>query len=280
MTTSARRQELKSFLRARRAQLSPADYGLSDYPRRRTPGLRRDEVAQLAQIGITTYTFLEQGRDLTVSSHVLNKLATVFRLNDQEKQVMFRLAKQEQRAVSENESDPVPTLLPMMANADLCAMTVINHRFEVLSQNDAAKLIFGCRGGQANALEHLVNEPSRRSFYENFDYHFRHVVAYARWTYTKYAEDPVLGQFIQRLREKSKQFDDEWSRYKILDHASMNEPLWINHPRLGRLEGSYLLLSVFGYPDSTLCVFSPISTADNDSVGKIAQALAELKAAS
>ena len=278
MTTSVRRQELKSFLRAHRAKLSPADYGLSDYPRRRTPGLRRDEVAQLAQIGSTTYTFLEQGRTLTVSANVLNKLAAVFRLNEPERQLLFKLAKNEQQASSQANGSPVLALSPMFEIPDACALTVVNHRFDILSRNTAAKLVFDCRGYQPNVLEQLINDASLRSFYEDYDYHFRHVVAYARWMYAKYAEDEEMTRFIRGLRDSSEEFEKAWSSYEIFDHSSMKSTLRINHPQLGRLEGSYVLLSVFGYPGFTLCVFSPMATPENDTVGKIVRALESVRA--
>jgi transcriptional regulator with XRE-family HTH domain len=242
MTTSVRRQELKSFLRARRAKLSPANYGLSDYPRRRTPGLRRDEVAQLAQIGITTYTFLEQGRTLTVSANVLNKLAAVFRLNEQERQLLFKLAKNEQHQPSHANGSPVPALLPMFEIPDACSLTVVNHRFDILSTNAAAQLVFDCGEHKPNVLERLINDPSLKTFYEDYDNYFRHVVAYSRWMYAKYAEDEELTRFIQGLKDSSADFEKAWSSYEIFDHSAMKSPLRINHPQLGRLEGSYVLL--------------------------------------
>src|SRR5271170_1258298 len=88
----ARREELKQFLRSRRARLSPADFGFPEGPRRRTPGLRRDEVALLANIGTTTYTFLEQGRDINVSAQVIERLSDVLRLTAQEKRHLYQLA--------------------------------------------------------------------------------------------------------------------------------------------------------------------------------------------
>jgi transcriptional regulator with XRE-family HTH domain len=278
MTTSVRRQELKNFLRAHREKLSPSDYGLSDYPRRRTPGLRRDEVAQLAQIGITTYTFLEQGRNLTVSANVLKKLAAVFRLNEQEKHLLFKLAKQDQHEPNQTNGSPVTALLPMFEIPDACALTVVNHRFDILSRNAAAKLVFDCRGYQPNVLERLVNDPALKTFYEDYDYHFRHVVAYSRWMYAKYAEDEDLTEFIHGLKASSAEFGKAWSSYEIFDHSAMKSSLRLNHPQLGRLEGSYVLLSVFGHPGFTLCVFSPISTPENDSVAKIVQGLERMRA--
>jgi hypothetical protein len=165
----------------------------------------------------------------------------------------------------------------MFENPEVCPLTVLNHHFDILARNPASKLVFDCQGYQPNVLERLINDPSCKGFYENYDYHFKHVVAYARWMYAKYAEDEELTQFIQGLRDSSEDFEKAWSSYEIYDHTAMRSPLTINHSRLGRLEGSYVLLSVFGHPDYTLCAFTPTSTADNDSAGKIAAALERMR---
>src|SRR5690242_15058772 len=87
-----RRQTLAGFLRTRRARLSPAEVGLTTGSRRRTPGLRREEVATLANVGISWYTALEQGREIRPSESVLNSLAATLRLNSDERQHLFLLA--------------------------------------------------------------------------------------------------------------------------------------------------------------------------------------------
>src|SRR4051794_2502996 len=89
---SQRRQALAGFLRTRRARLSPAEVGLPAGVRRRAPGLRREEVALLANVGISWYTALEQGREIRPSESILNSLADTFRLNPDERQHLFLLA--------------------------------------------------------------------------------------------------------------------------------------------------------------------------------------------
>src|SRR6478736_6555626 len=92
MMDNQRRSELADFLRTRRSQLSPADVGLPRTARRKTAGLRREEIAQLAGIGVTWYTWLEQGRDINVSTQVLDAIATALRFDRQERSHLFRLA--------------------------------------------------------------------------------------------------------------------------------------------------------------------------------------------
>src|SRR3954465_7172687 len=92
LSTQEERLELGNFLRIRRERVSPAEVGIPVGRRRRTPGLRREELAQLAGISVTWYTWLEQGRDIHVSSQVLESLASALRLNPHEKQYLFVLA--------------------------------------------------------------------------------------------------------------------------------------------------------------------------------------------
>jgi hypothetical protein len=275
VSESVRREELKNFLRTRRARLSPADFGLPEGTRRRTPGLRRDEVAQLASIGTTTYTFLEQGRDIRVSTHVLDKIAEVLRLSEQEKQHLFRLAVGEVPEFSPLADEPNPALLVMLENLGVCPGLLLNYRFDVIATNKAANLVFGYQGKntdlERNVLWRLVNDPRRKTFYDNHDDYFKYVLAYFRWMYTQFVGDEELARFIQSLKDSSEEFLNAWNEHEVLDSSMLLTPLRINHPKLGAIEGVYVLLTIFGYPNFTLCVFTP--TPQTDSAKKITQTL-------
>ena len=276
MSETVRREELKNFLRTRRARLSPADFGFPEGSRRRTPGLRRDEVAQLANIGTTTYTFLEQGRDIHVSTHVLDKIAEVLRLSEQEKQHLFSLAVGDVPDFSPMADEPNPALLVMLDNLGVCPGLLLNYRFDVIATNQAANLVFGYNENlselERNVLWRLVNDPRRKTFYENYDDYFKYVLAYFRWMYVQFVGDEELTRFIQNLKDSSEEFLNAWNEHEVLDSSMLLTPLRINHPKLGLVEGVYVLLTVFGYPNFTLCVFTP--TPQTDSGKKIAQALA------
>src|SRR6058998_630342 len=105
--SKARRDELAAFLRTRRERVTPADVGIEPGPRRRTPGLRREEVAQLSGVSVTWYTWLEQARDITVSGQVLESLARALRLNPAEKLYMYTLA--DKQGVVRPESTDAPS---------------------------------------------------------------------------------------------------------------------------------------------------------------------------
>ncbi len=275
MSDNARREELKNFLRTRRARLSPVEFGFPNGTRRRTPGLRRDEVAQLANIGTTTYTFLEQGRNINVSTNVLDKLAAVLKLNEQEKQHLFRLAIGELPRVSPISNTPSIALLTMLENLGVCPGLILNYRFDVIARNRAADLVFGYSDNmpelERNVLWRLVHDPRRKSFYENYDDYFNHVLAYFRWMSTNYMEDSELKHFVEQLKQASEEFRDAWSQHAVFDSSMLNHTLQLNHPRLGPISGSYVLLTIFGYPNFTVCIFTPCP--ETDSAEKIARAL-------
>ena len=141
---AAKRREFGAFLRSRRARLVPGDVGLSAGFRRRTPGLRREEVARLAGVGTTWYTWLEQGRDVRPSAAVLCALAATLRLDRAERQYLFQLSGR-QAAETDLMSKPEvaqPLQRMLRALADQPAY-ILGKRWDVLCWNRAAALVFG-----------------------------------------------------------------------------------------------------------------------------------------
>src|SRR5579871_2484710 len=163
-----RRREFAAFLRSRRERLMPSDVGLPDGFRRRTPGLRREEVALIAGVGATWYTWLEQGRDVQPSEEVLNALAVALRLDPAERRHLFILADRpaQQPLATGPESVPRPLVRMLKRMTDQPAY-VLGRRWDVLAWNKAAVAVFGDFGrleGDARNLIHLMfaNESHRR----------------------------------------------------------------------------------------------------------------------
>src|SRR5580692_3284646 len=137
-----RREELGKFLRARRAQLSPADFGMPGGSRRRTPGLRREELALLAGVGVTWYTWLEQGREINVSTQVLDALARTLRLDRAERWHMYVLAEAVPVAVNTGRGQVTEELTEILHSLDPLPAAVTNSRFDILAENDAYRDLF------------------------------------------------------------------------------------------------------------------------------------------
>ena len=141
---SQRLQELGDFLRTRRARLAPEDVGLPRGGRRRAPGLRRTEVAQLAGVSVDWYTWLEQGRPITVSTQVLESLVSALRLNAQERAHLFLLAHQQPPPARVMEPETVsPTLQRFLDHQGLSPAFVLGRRWDVVAWNEAACVVFG-----------------------------------------------------------------------------------------------------------------------------------------
>jgi transcriptional regulator with XRE-family HTH domain len=120
----------------------PSEFGFRDTTRRRTSGLRRDEVAQLANIGTTTYTFIEQGRDINVSTNVLDKVFDVLRLSEEEKRQLFKLAVGDLPSVKAVAEEPAPALLTMLQNMGACPAFILNYKFDVIACNELTARVF------------------------------------------------------------------------------------------------------------------------------------------
>ncbi|HEV8164238.1 MAG TPA: helix-turn-helix domain-containing protein, partial [Actinomycetota bacterium] len=132
---AARRAELASFLRSRRERITPEDIGLTTFGRRRTPGLRREEVAQLAGVGVTWYTWLEQGRDIAPSAQVLDAIARTLRLDRHERTHLFRLADVPDPSSPES-CTPLPDSTALLLDRlDPYPAMVVNGRYDVLAYN-------------------------------------------------------------------------------------------------------------------------------------------------
>ncbi len=137
-----RRAELADFLRIRRARLRPERFGLPTFGRRRTPGLRREEVAQLAGVGVSWYTWLEQGRAITVSDQVIERLAETFQLEKEERRHLFVLARG-MVPVADESSEIVPPPPGLQAVLDALGTNpayLIDHRFNLVAWNESACL--------------------------------------------------------------------------------------------------------------------------------------------
>src|SRR5689334_15098803 len=140
--SKARRDELAAFLRARRARVGPEAVGLPPGPRRRTPGLRREELAQLAGVGVTWYTWLEQGRPINASVQVLSAVARALRLDPAERDHLFRLA-----GTPAPPADPAAPVLDrtcqvILDGLDPMPAVISNGRFDVLLHNAAYDALF------------------------------------------------------------------------------------------------------------------------------------------
>jgi transcriptional regulator with XRE-family HTH domain len=212
---TARRNELREFLVARRAAVTPQSAGLSAGIRRRTPGLRREEVAALAGVGVTWYTWLEQGRDIRVSPQTLNRIADALRLSPTDSSYLFSLAglPHAQTLDSERRAEVEHALQVALDNFRAPAF-LLGYCWDVEAFNTLADRIyrFNDYSGQfaRNHIWRLFMDPARRSTYVDWEGFARFTVGVFRMTYAQHRADPYFDNLISTLLETSADFKSLW----------------------------------------------------------------------
>ena len=256
----ARRREFGDFLSSRRKRLTPLEVGLPNGFRRRTPGLRREEVALLAGIGTTWYTWLEQGRDVRPSPEVLAALSSALRLDSAERRHLFTLAGQPLSDPGTGGSEEVPgALLRMLASMADQPAYVLGRRWDILAWNAAAVGVFGDFGrleGDARNLIHLMfaNEAHRRLLADWPDLAPLSLAMF-RADSAAHAGDPDFKRLIDRLMAESEEFRAWWPRHDVVHQPSTVKR--IRHPTAGLMEFEYSSLEVSDCPGMRLVVCTP-----------------------
>jgi transcriptional regulator with XRE-family HTH domain len=253
-----RRTELAEFLRHHREGTSPESVGLSGGGRRRTPGLRREEVSQLAGVGLSWYTWLEQGRDITPSASVLDALARVLDLDPAEHTHLFDLAGVAVPAATE----PYPTEAPdelreVVEGLEPNPAYLLGPRTDVLSWNRAATRMLGepsrAPDGPPNLLWWMFTSPGEHG--ETWTQTGRNTLARFRAEHARRYGDPAFTMLVEALLEASGAFRELWRRHEVLD-AQLGTKR-IVHPELGPLVLRHLQSIPTSHPDLRLTQFVP-----------------------
>ncbi len=254
-----RRSELASFLRSRRARLLPQDVGLPPGLRRRTPGLRREEVAQLAGVGVTWYTWLEQGRPIQASVQVLDAVARTLGLDRTEREHLYRLAGVPSVAMGESEPDVPQAVRLILDQLDPLPATLVNARFDMLAWNAAHDSLFHrwhtvpC--AHRNMLWCCFTEPAVRERFPNFDDESRLMVATLRAAFAQHLGDPGWTDFVRTLNEASPEFARLWAQHDV-SRTSTRTKHFV-HPVVGDLRFSTTSLTLGDHPGARVIVYTP-----------------------
>jgi transcriptional regulator with XRE-family HTH domain len=270
----SRRKEFGDFLRSRRERLTPAAVGQPSGFRRRTPGLRREEVALLAGVGTTWYTWLEQGRDVQASVEVLNALAEALRLDRAERQHLFVLADRPSPETRATGPEAVPGAVVRMLNSmtDQPAY-VLGRRWDILAWNRAAEIVYGPYGRLAdekrNALHLLFADPAHRRLLVDWDVVARASLAMFRADYAHYAGDPDFERLVAELTRESPEFAQWWPQREVAHPLAGKKR--IDHPIAGRMLFEYSKFVAGDSPDMKLIVFTPVD--DEGTIEKLERLL-------
>ncbi|MFT4084284.1 MAG: helix-turn-helix transcriptional regulator [Nocardioides sp.] len=225
MTT--RRGELADFLRTRRERIAPEDVGLPAGGRRRTPGLRREEVALLAGVGVTWYTWLEQGRDINASVQVLEAIARTLRMDNQERWHLFELAGVTIVPPAATECQLLGGIgQEILDQLDPLPAVVLSPRSDILGYNRAYNRMGGdldsMEPGELNQIWLFFTHPYWQDLCRSADREraAAYMVGSMRTAATQHLEDVTWDRFIRRLREASAEFDELWRRHDVADLAT------------------------------------------------------------
>lgn len=226
------RDELAAFLKARRERLSPTDVGLPSGSRRRTPGLRREEVAALAGVGLTWYTWLEQGRDIGVSTTFLDNLARALRLDDAERRHLFLLAHERLPAEPGKTFCVVPPLiLRLMKDMAPHAAYVLNLRWDVLAFNEPANQLFGFKrhaSAQRNLLWMLFTNQELHNRFVDWEEQAIQMLSSFRRDYAHATKEADIQALVDNLQKASPDFRDWWRRHDVHAPCHGVRELWLN----------------------------------------------------
>ncbi len=254
-----RRAELGKFLRTRRERLSPADFGMPAGPRRRTPGLRREELALLAGVGVSWYTWLEQGREINVSTQVLDALARTLRLDRAERWHMYVLAEAVPVAVSTGRCPVTEAVTEIVHALDPLPAVVTNTRFDILAENGAYRDLFRYWHSlpciHRNTLWCSLSEPTARDQMQQYEENVRYMVARFRAAYARHIGDPDWEEDIRRLSNLSSEFAELWALHEVAEFQPRVRTLI--HPDAGSLTFTTSELQVPATSESRLVVYTP-----------------------
>lgn len=258
---------LGQLLRSRRERLRPADIGLPPGSRRRAVGLRREEVALLANLSTTYYTFLEQGRHVRPSPQVLDALASALRMSAAERRYLEVLAygpRGPDAAGRGASQDPPPEqvdrrVLDLIARLDPYPTYLKGRRWDVLAANAAARELFtdwdALPGRERNLLSWMFTSVRAREVHLDWEAEARAMLGRFRLVAARYPHDPDFEALTERLMEESPHMREWWPRHDVTGLGAQGTKKLL-HPRLGPIEYAHVVLQVADSPQ-TLVTYSP-----------------------
>ena len=275
-----RRRELGAFLRSRRARLRPAEVGLADWGVRRVPGLRREEVAQLANVGLTWYTWLEQGRQARPSASVLTAIADALRLDAHEREHLFALARdpEDQAGGRDGHTGALapagPGLDKLVQGFEPAPAYAISARFDVLAHNRAARLLFGNLdpgpSGPANLMHLGFTDPRWRTLVADWEQEAARHVAMYRAAMSIHLDDPAWTALHTRLAQLSPDFARFWASSDVAGPERRLKRF--RHPSAGPLTLHSTSLLMADDPMIRIVILQPATASDAAKLERLARA--------
>jgi MmyB-like transcription regulator ligand binding domain/Helix-turn-helix domain len=272
-----RRRELAGFLRSRRERIAPEEVGLPPALRRRTPGLRREEVATLAGVGVTWYTWLEQGRDINASPQVLDAVARTLLLDPHEREHLFRLADAPD-GTAEGDCKAVPpdiqVLLDQLGPYPAC---VRNARYDILGYNAIYEQLMGKLSDlpfeERNSLWRVFTSPASRAAMIDWPEATRRMVAEYRAAMAEHVAEPAWKCLVSRLLKASPEFAELWERHEVAAPENLTKRFL--HPEVGLLRLNYTHLWLGQRLGTRMVAYTPADEETGERLRELSRRAAE-----
>lgn len=269
MNHQTRLEALSQFLKAQRAKVHPQAVGLPAGTRRRTPGLRREEVAQLAGVSTTWYTWLEQGRDIKASASVLDCIATALQLNADERKYMFDLALEANPvidAASDEEPQISPSLRQIIDGLHYCPTIISDRHCRIVGWNNAAAHVFLdfelITPEERNMIRLLFTRKELRALAVNWEQFVRGFLAIFRSYYGQYVGDSWYDHFLEEMSGIHPEFDGLWQQSQV---SSAPEVLIeFRHAKAGKMLFNLTSLQVQGGGDLRCSIYTPVQDSPTE----------------
>ncbi|MGE1047745.1 helix-turn-helix transcriptional regulator [Bacillus cereus] len=269
MNNKTRREALSAFLKTKRAQISPESIGLPAGTRRRTPGLRREEVAQLAGVSTTWYTWLEQGRDIKVSTLVLDCISKALQLNIDETDYLYDLAFETNSEITSQKKDQSkisPSLIRILDELTYCPTIITDRHCHIVGWNPAAAYVFldfeQIPNDQRNLIRLVFTRKELKALAVNWDHFVKGFLAIFRTYYGRYLDDEWYSQFIKEMSHSHPEFQDLWKESQVSKAPDMI--IEFRHAKAGKMLFNLTSLQVQGDMDLRCSIYTPVGETDTE----------------
>ncbi|MCE4047354.1 helix-turn-helix transcriptional regulator [Bacillus sp. Au-Bac7] len=263
MNDEIRLRALSEFLKMKRAKLQPAMVGLPLGGRRRTTGLRREEVAQLAGVSTTWYTWLEQGRDIKVSISVLEAVSDALRLNKDEKRYLFGLALEEAKnaGIPMEEGELItPSIRRILSELHYCPTIITDRRSYIVGWNEAAAQVFldfnMLSLENRNLIELLFARKELRALAVNWEHFAKGFLSIFRTYLGQYMADDWYSEFIETMIDKYPDFEVMWNESEV--SSAPEVMIEFRHSKAGKMLYNLTSLQVHGMNDLRCSIYTPV----------------------
>lgn len=264
-------QQRAEFLRSCRARIKPSDLGLPVPQRKRTDGLRREDVAALSGVSVSWYTWLEQGRDMRVSDEVLERICQTFRLSEDERVYLFSLVQHRPPRLHRDARFEAPPEIVRMIQGMRAPAMIMNLRWDVLAWNRYMSVFFrdyaATPPAERNLVHLLFTQPSYYEDPEEFEKMARRVLAKLRVDYSKSGDDPKFEAMIRRLNMTSPVFRRVWRTPEI--NVRSYGIHRFRHPQYGQLTFEHTSYVPDGHPATRVVICMPHDEATQKVVGEL-----------